>query len=88
MQPINIRGKLYPSVVATARALGVSERNIYKHLDLGTPHLIGLNKKTGPKPCEIDGVQYPSLTAAAAARGVSVEAIRQRVNRQGQKRGE
>ena len=76
-----IRGVRYPTSAEAARRLGVDVRTVYKHLELGTPDMIGLNHKTMPKPCVIDGVSYPSITAAAKAVGRSIEAIRQRVCR-------
>ena len=81
MMPVDVRGEIFRSIAECSRRMGVSEATIYKHLDAGTPHLIGLLQATPPRRCELDGVEYPSLRAASRATGISVEAVRQRVNR-------
>ncbi len=87
MTPVLIRGITYRSIADAARALGVHYTTVVKHLDAGTPDLIGLQRPTGPRPCEFDGIKYPSLKAASVALGITVEAIRQRlVQREKQQR--
>lgn len=81
MTPVRIRGITYNSIAIASQALAVNPRTIHKHLDAGTPDLIGVNTSTPPRTCTIAGVDYPSLTAAARALGRSVEAMRQRANR-------
>lgn len=87
MTPVLIRGVHYRSIALAARALNVHERTIYKHLDAGTPDLIGSLRATEPRRCMLDGVEYPSLRAAALAAGISREAVRQRVNREEKAKG-
>lgn len=79
MTPVCIRGTVYRSIAAAAIGERVNPKTVHKHLDAGTPHLIGLANRTAPRPCELDGIAYPSLTAAAMARGVSLQAVSQRV---------
>lgn len=81
MTPVEVRGVIFRSVAECARRMGVNEATIHKHLEAGTPHLIGLLQVTPPRQCELDGVEYPSLAAAAVVAGTSREAVRQRVNR-------
>lgn len=82
MTPVEIRGTIYRSIAAAARAQNVNESTASKHLDAGTPHLIGLTAPTPKCPCSFNGIDYPSLAAAAYGEGVTVEAIRQRIKRQ------
>lgn len=87
MTPVEVSGVIFRSVAECSRRMGVNEATIHKHLNAGTPHLIGLLQVTPPRQCVLDGVEYPSLRAAALAAGISREAVRQRVNREEKAKG-
>lgn len=77
--PVRIRGTVYPSKRAAARALGVSTATIENALDGGWIDEVGLGRRKGgggpKKACVFRGNRYPSMTAAAQACGVSVSAV-------------
>ena len=76
--PVCIRGTIYISQAAAARALGVSPSAISIALDEGRIDTVGLRLKSGGhpgRPCWSRGKRYPSRTAAAKACGVSVAAV-------------
>lgn len=77
--PTLIRGVLYPSQSAAARALGVSQSTINQALERGTQDHVGQGRRwrSGAplRPCYINGHRWPSRTAAANALGVSRAAI-------------
>lgn len=69
--PTLIRGTLYPSMTAAARALNVKVATIFQAAERGTLDRVGLVQPGGPrKPCYINGQVWPSRTAAAKAIGV------------------
>lgn len=75
-KPVTIRGVTYPSVLAAARALGVSPAAICNARARGGLETVGLNPTiTTPCPVAIRGVTYPSQNAAARALGVSAATI-------------
>lgn len=76
--PVIIRGTLYPSQSAAARALGVAQAVVFRALDRGTADNVGLGRS---KPVTIDGTEYPSVTAAAAALGRAKSTISKRLRR-------
>jgi hypothetical protein len=76
--PIRIRGVLYPSIIAAARAMRSSRATIDRALDEGWIDEVGLPHRRGgrpPKPCVYRGSHYPSQSAAAKACGVSPPAV-------------
>ena len=87
MTPVRVRGVTYPSAASAARALGLHVNTVHKHLDAGTPDLIGMGVLSPSRPCVINGVSYPSLRAAGRALGVSATAITKRVKRAAQRGG-
>lgn len=80
--PTLIRGQLYPSQSAAARALGVHPSTVCNALERGTADKIGLAQKGRPgEPCYLNGRLWPSRAAAARALGVSTSAISQALRR-------
>ena len=80
--PVRVRGVVYPSQRAAARALGVSEKTVRTALDAGRADMIGITGNGRPgKPCTYRGVEYPSLTAAAIACGVSDKTVANDIRR-------
>lgn len=68
--PILIRGVLYPSQCAAARALGVSHRTVYSALERGSLDFVGCGRNYhNKKRTTIEGVTYPTMKAAAHAQG-------------------
>lgn len=76
--PVKIRGVLYPSQAAAARALGVKQTNISKALDAGTIDNIGLGRNFGrKKPLLIQRGDEPAILAQSqgeAARIIGITA--------------
>lgn len=76
--PVRIRGVVYPSVIAAARAMGVGRKTVERALDGGWIDEIGIIRRKGGQPCKsctYRGKTYPSITAAAQANGVSKSAV-------------
>lgn len=76
--PVIVRGVLYHSQRAAAKALGVSDAALRRALDAGRVDDIGLSVNKGGrpgKPCFYRGKRYPSMSAAALACGVSRAAV-------------
>jgi hypothetical protein len=76
--PVRIRGTVYPSVAAAARAVGVNRVTIDRALDEGWIDDVGILRRKGGHPgtpCLYRGRHYPSVTAAAMACGVSKAAV-------------
>jgi hypothetical protein len=76
--PVRIRGVLYPSQRAAARALGVTEKTIRNALDAGRIDDTGLGVRRGGrpgKPCTFLGKRYASMHEAARATGYSVATV-------------
>lgn len=69
-KPVTINGVTYPSQHAAARALGVSDRAIYKRLKNGIPLSRKFAKHKVPVGTD-DGRVFPSVTEAAHALAVS-----------------
>jgi hypothetical protein len=61
---ISIRGIIYPSICAAARALGVTRSTVYKALELGQLDGVGLGK-TKARAFEYEGIVYKSQAACA-----------------------
>lgn len=79
---IIIRGEVYPSIRAAARALGVTHSTVLKAYHAGRLDGVGLGESyPRAMPVRIRGVVYPSVTAAAAALGVGPSAISQALAR-------
>ena len=75
--PTLIRGTLYPSMRAAARALGLHESSVKQAMDAGRLDTVGLNPR-GPRIAKalcINGVNYHSHYAAAKALGLSQQYI-------------
>ncbi len=70
--PIRIRGAIYPSIAAAARAHRVTRDVVVTALDRGTLDDVGLAPVRGPNVLRtvVNGVTYPSFAAAAAALGM------------------
>lgn len=75
--PTMIRGVLYPSQGAAARALGVHYTTVQKAMEDGRLDGVGLNPRGRglSMAVVIDGVEYPSIRQAAKATGLSKELI-------------
>ncbi len=76
--PVRIRGVIYPSQAAAARALSLNPLTIANALDAGRVDEVGLGIRRGGhpgKPCIYRGKAYPSRKAAALACGVSIAAV-------------
>ena len=76
--PVRIRGVVYPSIAAAARALRASRMTIDRALDEGWIDEVGLPHRRGGRPCKpcvYRGRHYPSQRAAAKACGVSPAAV-------------
>lgn len=76
--PVRIRGTVYPSMVAAARAMNVCSMTIARALDEGWIDDVGILRRKGGHPgtpCVYRGASYPSVTAAAQACGVSKAAV-------------
>lgn len=78
--PVRIRGTVYPSMKAAARALRASTITIDRALDEGWIDEVGLPHRRGGRPCNpcvYRGNRYPSQHAAAKACGVTQSAVSQ-----------
>jgi hypothetical protein len=76
--PVRIRGTVYPSMIAAARAMNVHCKTISRALDEGWIDDVGIVRRKGGHPgtpCVYRGRRYPSVTAAAQACGVSKSAV-------------
>lgn len=71
--PVRIRGVDYPSLIAAAEALGVTNAAVYNALERGTIDGVGLGKKY--RPVLMNGRIWPSVNAAAAGIGVFPQVI-------------
>lgn len=77
---VEIRGVIYPSGRAAARALGVCPRTLYTALDQGRTATVGLYGKAGkPIPVTIQGKNYPSIAAAGRALGMNPDRLRRKL---------
>lgn len=66
-------GRIFPSMSAADRALGVSTGTTSHHIEkYGTTENIG---KTNERQITFEGMTYPSITAACKATGLSRDAI-------------
>jgi hypothetical protein len=75
--PTLIRGVEYPSQTAAARALGIAQSGICKHLDRGTIDTTGLGRVTPPgRSVTIGGTQYTSIAQAARSTGQTRDVIK------------
>lgn len=85
--PTLIRGQLYPSQTAAARALNVAPSGINRAIEMGLTDTVGLCKmglrKMGApgKPCYLNGRRWPSRAEAARALGVTTSAVSQALRR-------
>jgi hypothetical protein len=68
--PVPVRGDVYPSRAAVARAFNVSRAAVSNAIRRGTLDRLGATDYRG-KPCTVDGVSYPSRAAYGRAVGVS-----------------
>lgn len=70
--PVRIRGVVYPSQRAAAKALGVTPSAVYNALERGAEDNIGLGRQNNnAKPVTIDGVTYRSRAEATRRLGIS-----------------
>lgn len=84
--PTDIRGTVYPSMTAAAKALGVCVSVVQKAIDNGTTATVGLYKTQGrPRANTYLGVSYPSIAAASAATGHSKSKIYRRLKKDADK---
>lgn len=75
--PVMVRGVLYPSIRATAAALGVEPGTVSNALARGEADNIGLGRNCWRvTPIRVNGVRYESFTLAAKAIGLPVQAFR------------
>lgn len=79
---IIIRGTVYPTAQAAAKAHGVQPQTVIHALKRDTLDHVGRGRR-GPDlmPVRIRGVVYPSAKAAAVALGVKVGAVYQALSR-------
>ena len=69
-------GRVFPSLSAASRALGVDVSTFLYHIDrYGHTARIGAPGGTSPSAVDLDGVTYPSIAAASKATGMSRSAI-------------
>lgn len=76
--PVVIRGTLYPSLSAAARAVGVSPHCVWFHLKNGTLDRAGLRGARFTS-YTYDGKQYSSMSACARAHGIRTSTFTARV---------
>lgn len=67
--PVAVRGTLYHSQMAAAKALGVTRQAVQHALESGTVDKLGTGKSKA-MPVEIDGITYPSINQAVRATGL------------------
>lgn len=72
-----IRGTLYPSQSAAAKALGVTQATVCKALDDGDPDRVGRRGRL-IQPVIYKGVRYPSIGQAAKAHGIYASTLNSR----------
>ena len=73
---ITIRGRVYPTAQAAARALGVQDQTIHRAARLGVLDRVGVGKgRREPMPVRVRGVVYENAAAAAEATGLTKNAI-------------
>jgi len=69
-------GRIFPSMSAADRALGVCIGTTAHHIDThGTTARIGKPYRNTPKPVTFEGVDYPSISEAARQTGKTRAAI-------------
>jgi len=69
--PCRVRGVLYPSQTAAARALGVTKTTVGMALNRGAIDTIGLGKNSTLRtPIRVGGKSYRSQYEAASAHGI------------------
>ena len=80
--PTRIRGTLYPSQSAAARALGVPQAAIYLAAEAGTLDNAGLGRNATRRYAAIlDGVRYESQADLARAAGVNPEWLNAKIRK-------
>jgi DNA-binding FadR family transcriptional regulator len=72
---VQVRGVLYPSVAATAEALGVSRDAVYSALNRGNMERLGLGT-TQKHEVVVEGITFPSMSFASEALGFSRSYLR------------
>lgn len=86
---VEVRGKIYESVPACAKALGVSKATVYCAVSRRTTDTLGLGqgnrtKQRGgrpPKPVQIGPVRFSSMAEASLALGFARGYVRQVLSR-------
>ena len=75
--PISIRGVVYPSINAAAKAFSVGRWIIIRALDNGALDSIGLGAPPVPSDRRtwVNGVEYSSIISAARAHGYSYDGL-------------
>lgn len=74
--PVMVRGTLYPSQKACARAHGVNVSTLRSHFERwGHLDRLGLKRSLTSKPVEVDGIVYPSRTAAVRQTGIPMATL-------------
>lgn len=68
--PTTVRGVVYPSQCAAARALGVRQTTVNKAARIGTLDNLGTGLPNYRKPITVNGVEYPSTRHAERAHGI------------------
>lgn len=83
--PCRIRGVLYPSMTAAARALGITLGAIWFAVENGREETVGLGARGGHPGVEtwVGARSFPSRRAAAKAEGVTTAAMCMRLRRTG-----
>lgn len=80
--PVSIRGVIYPSSAAAARAIGVHAGTISGALSRGTVDNVGTGTNTlRKKPVICDGRKYGSIAEFAAFVGVSAKQMSARLTK-------
>lgn len=75
--PVIVRGVLYPSQSAAARALDIPQSTIFALLERGNLDGAGLGRNHDRKePITADGTPHNSIAEAARANGHSVNSVR------------
>lgn len=92
--PVRIRGEVYPSAVAAAKALGVCKSTVYSALSRGNIDTVGLgrgrskvvHKGGNPKAITIAGVTFSSMAEASLALGFTKKYLRDSLRQPGRDR--
>lgn len=78
--PTRMNGRLFPSMMAAARALGVSYKGVQDAVAQGRDTIRLGGRRWNSKPLEFEGRSYPSQVALAEALGVCPKGLNRALN--------